>query len=135
HELTVDCVSHGGAPDFTELIAAFGDEHERTYGHQAEAEAVECVTLRLIARVTEDRPEAQVAMSRVADKERQPRKVYFGPDQGQIETSVIDRPALSTPHDGPVIVEEYDSTCIVPPGWTAELDAKGNIVLTKESSQ
>ena len=131
HELTVDCASQDGLPDFARLIAAFGDEHERTYGHQAEAEAVECVTLRLIARVTEDRPERQVASSRVAGQEPAPRRVYFGPDYGEIETRVIDRPALSTPCDGPVIVEEYDSTCIVPPGWRAALDSMGNIILTK----
>lgn len=134
HELTVDCAAQDGVPDFAQLIAAFGDEHERTYGHQAEAEAVECVTLRLIARVTEDRPERQIASSRVTDKEPAPRQVYFGPAHGRIETPVIDRPALSaTPRNGPVIVEEYDSTCIVPPGWQAELDPMGNIVLTKRN--
>jgi N-methylhydantoinase A len=50
-----------------------------------------------------------------------------------VETPVIDRPNLKSPVQGPVIVEEYDATCIVPPGWTAALDAAGNIVLTKES--
>lgn len=135
HELTVDCVSAGDAPDFDRLIAAFGDEHERTYGHQAEAEAVECVTLRLIARVTEERPDRQVASSRVADNERTPRDVYFGPAHGLVETPVIDRPSLSAPQDGPLIVEEYDSTCIVPPGWRAALDSLGNIVLTRGNSQ
>lgn len=135
HELTVDCVSAGDAPDFDRLIAAFGDEHERTYGHQAEAEAVECVTLRLIARVTEERPDRQVASSRVADNERTPRDVYFGPAHGHVETPVIDRPSLSAPQDGPLIVEEYDSTCIVPPGWRAALDPLGNIVLTRGNSQ
>lgn len=135
HELTVDCASQDGVPDFEQLITAFGDEHERTYGHQAEAEAVECVTLRLIARVTEDRPDRQIASSRVADKEPTPRQVYFGAGHGQLETPVIDRPALSTPVAGPVIVEEYDSTCIVPPGWQAELDSKGNIVLTKRNGK
>ena len=30
---------------------------------------------------------------------------------------------------GPLIVEEYDATCLVPPGARAELDAGGNIVI------
>ena len=30
---------------------------------------------------------------------------------------------------GPLIVEEYDATCLVPPGARAELDAAGNIVI------
>jgi len=135
HELTVDCASREGFPDFPALISAFGAEHERTYGHQAEAEAVECVTLRLIARVTEDRPERQIAPARAAIKEPIPRMVYFGPDHGEVETPVIDRPALAHPRNGPMIVEEYDSTCVVPPGWQAELDATGNIVLTRENDK
>ena len=34
---------------------------------------------------------------------------------------------------GPLIVEEYDSTTVVPPGWGAELDAFTNIVITKDA--
>ena len=30
---------------------------------------------------------------------------------------------------GPAIVEEYDATCVIPPGARAELDAGGNIVI------
>jgi len=37
---------------------------------------------------------------------------------------------LKTPHQGPCIVEEYDATCLVPPGWNARLDTHGNIVLS-----
>lgn len=134
HELTIQCASAGDAPDFPVLAAAFGAEHERTYGHQAEAEAVECVTLRLIARVAEERPDRQAATSGGGDHQAQPRSVYFGPVHGQMETLVIDRPDLSSAVSGPVIVEEYDSTCIVPPGWTATLDAQNNIVLTREDA-
>jgi len=47
---------------------------------------------------------------------------------------VIDRPNLVSEISGPVIVEEYDSTCIVPPGWSAALDAQNNIVLTREKT-
>ena len=34
----------------------------------------------------------------------------------------------------PCIVEEYDATCLVPPGWTARLDTYGNIVMTRSES-
>jgi N-methylhydantoinase A len=30
---------------------------------------------------------------------------------------------------GPLIVEEYDATCVVPPGARASLDAASNIVI------
>jgi N-methylhydantoinase A len=43
---------------------------------------------------------------------------------------VIERAELSAePRDGPLIIEEYDSTCVVPPGCRAALDGLGNIVI------
>jgi N-methylhydantoinase A len=33
------------------------------------------------------------------------------------------------PLDGPLILEEFDTTIVVPPGWRASLDAFGNIML------
>jgi N-methylhydantoinase A len=36
---------------------------------------------------------------------------------------------LAAGRKGPLIVEEYDSTCVVPPGAHAELDSAGNIVI------
>ncbi|PYN89691.1 MAG: hypothetical protein DMD89_34670, partial [Candidatus Rokuibacteriota bacterium] len=80
------------------------------------------------------------------------RRVYFGPDLGWRETPIIDRGDLvsrsapgspgqlrasggvgghvGAPHGiGPCIVEEYDATCVVPPGARATLDGHGNIVI------
>jgi len=39
------------------------------------------------------------------------------------------RSALAKPRSGPLIVEEYDATCVVSPGARAELDAGGNIII------
>ena len=134
HELTVACPSTISTVGRDQLAISFGNEHERTYGHQAEAEAVECVTLRAIAGVTVDRPEL-VSSAREELHERPPaRSVYFGPDQGQITTPVISRNQLSKRMNGPLIVEEYDATCVVPPRWQAELNEIGNIVLTREGT-
>ena len=58
-----------------------------------------------------------------------PRPAYFGAQQGWLDTPVLRRSDLSTPRDGPLIVEEYDSTCVVPPGANASLDPGGNIVI------
>ena len=57
------------------------------------------------------------------------RHVYFGPDLGWRDTPIIDRPDLATRREGPSIVEEYDATCVIPPGARAALDAHGNIVI------
>ncbi len=110
---------------------AFGREHERTYGHRAgKDEPVEIVSLRVVGLGIPDRPRVPDAL-RVdrAGRHGGARRVYFGPELGWQETPIIDRPDLRTPHEGPCIVEEYDATCVVPPGTRAALDAHGNIVI------
>ena len=57
------------------------------------------------------------------------RAAYFGPDLGWLDTPVLTRAALATPRRGPCIIEEYDATCIVPPGAQASLDAIGSILI------
>jgi hypothetical protein len=42
---------------------------------------------------------------------------------------VIGRAALSTPHDGPCIVEEYDAISVISPGARALLHPFGNILI------
>ncbi|HEY8449010.1 MAG TPA: hydantoinase/oxoprolinase family protein, partial [Bacillota bacterium] len=60
------------------------------------------------------------------------RPAYFGPRHGWCETPVFgDRAALSTPRRGPLIVEEYDATIVVPPGANARLEA-GHVVIEIE---
>jgi N-methylhydantoinase A len=49
-----------------------------------------------------------------------------------VETPVLRRSDLSATRTGPLIVEEYDATCVVPPGARAGLDAGGNIVIDLE---
>jgi N-methylhydantoinase A len=57
------------------------------------------------------------------------RLVHFGPACGTLETAVLAiRSALGRSwRQGPIIIEEYDSTCIVPPDTRARVDSHGNI--------
>jgi N-methylhydantoinase A len=57
------------------------------------------------------------------------RQAYFGHEHGWLETPVIARADLADRVVGPAIVEEYDATCLIPPGSTASLDRFGNIVI------
>ena len=60
------------------------------------------------------------------------RQVYFGPDRGWIDTPVLDRIALNgSTQQGPLIIEEYDSTTVVPPTWRASADQWRNIILER----
>jgi N-methylhydantoinase A len=114
------------------LEEAFGAEHERTYGHRAgRDEPVELVSIQVIGaglRAGGGVPE-RVVVSRAEPAPPPPRPVYFGKQHGFLETPVMRRSDLKAVTTGPLIVEEYDSTCVIPPEARAELDAGGNIVV------
>ncbi len=116
------------------LEEAYGVEHERTYGHRAGAdEPVELVTLKVVGRgIPAVSHAAQAASARlpggvvIADPVR---RAYFGSSHGWQDARVVNRADLATPHAGPCIVEEYDSTCVIPPGCAGSLDRFGNIAI------
>lgn len=116
------------------LSERFGAEHERTYGHRAGAEEpVEVVTLQAVGRGIAESPRMPERLALVAaamPPGENLRRAYFGRRHGWLETPVILRSALAAgPRPGPLIVEEYDCTCLVPPRAEASLDDFGNIVI------
>jgi N-methylhydantoinase A len=114
------------------LEEAFGAEHERTYGHRAgPEEPCELVAIQVVGTGVREGsavPE-RVVLSRGEPAPQPPRRGYFGPEHGWIDTPVLRRSELGAARAGPLIIEEYDATCLVPPGARAELDTGGNIVI------
>jgi N-methylhydantoinase A len=121
--------------DPRELVEKFAAEHVRSYGHRAEDEPVDFVNLRVTAQLSENgsRPFDPLALAELdsrAGESARNRDVYFGTEHGTLETEVVGRMALTEePLAGPLVIEEYDVTSIVPPGSAARLDAAGNIVM------
>ncbi|MGH7003673.1 MAG: hydantoinase/oxoprolinase family protein, partial [Alphaproteobacteria bacterium] len=137
HELLVPyATTKAGEADFAAMAEAFAAEHRRTYGHAAEAEAVECVALRIKGCVIAEakaEPDAAAALRAAKKTANSTRLAYFGPAAGQVSVPVISRATLGDgERQGPLIVEEYDSTCVVPPRWSAHLDGAANIRLIRE---
>lgn len=131
HELTIPAA--GDPLDSNVLrdsVCAFHEEHDRTYGHKAEDEATEVVNLRLTAfcRLQGAVPIRASGTRSSASLHR--RMVSFDPKMGRVRTDVIDRARLpASPKAGPLIIEEYDATTVVPPGCFARLDEWDNIVI------
>jgi N-methylhydantoinase A len=111
------------------IAALFADEHEKTYGFRAPSgEPVELIGLSVMARGL---PEQQRLPSRIrpfAQAVPATRRAWFGAD-GWVDTPVADRAGLKGSVPGPLIVQEYDATCLVPKGMTARVDDFGNIRL------
>jgi N-methylhydantoinase A len=133
-ELSVD-LPHDGVNglDAQNIREQFEQEYRRTYGHELEGHRIEFVALRVIATAP---PRGPRTMSRVRRAlYRAPtapfRPAYFGKAYGLVDTPVIERQDLgATPRAGPLIIEEYEGTTVVPPLATALRDAFDNIVIT-----
>ena len=130
-EIEVPLADDDAATILARLPALFGAEHERTYGFRAPAdEPVELIGLSVIARGMPERPRLPDRIPPAAAVVPDRRRAWF-PDAGWIDTPVVDRARLSeTPRVGPLIVQEYDATCLVPRGASAALDAFGNVRVT-----
>jgi N-methylhydantoinase A len=114
-----------------ELCRTFEAAHLARYGHAFSGEfGVEVVNLRLVG----SRPLEGVGELRYEPDQATPdggeRQAYFGPGRGLVTTPVLDRSRLSDrPRLGPMIIEEYEGTAVVPPDCTARLDPLGNVVI------
>ena len=112
------------------LPSLFAAEHERTYGFRApDDEEVELIGLSVMARGTPATPRLPKRIPPAAASVLPQRRAWF-PDAGWIETPVVARAGLSETRPGPLLIQEYDATCLVPHGATAAPDEFGNIILS-----
>ncbi len=116
--------------DVSAMEAAFHVEHARTYGHSSPGDPVDLVNIRVIASSAPDSKEGlveQLKHAQSGESAQGRRPVYFA---GRlVDTPVVSRTLLHRKMHGPCIVEEFDATCVVPLGASAELDVHGNILI------
>jgi N-methylhydantoinase A len=116
--------------DLARIEAAFHAEHKRTYGHCCEGDPVDLINIRVVASAAPESKEGfaeRLKDAQVLTSAQGRRQAYF--DGRMMDAPVLSRAALAKRMEGPLIVEEFDATCIIPPGARAELDAHGNIVI------
>jgi N-methylhydantoinase A len=118
-----------------ELIKRFNEEHFRTYAHKRADEPVDVVNLRLTAKVvfpTNIEPENLVSSEPVSAR-KAARKAYFGKEFGWMETRALGLHELTEQAiRGPLVIELYDATCVVPPYASARLGKWGAIYINIE---
>ncbi len=123
-----------GSQSLADAVEAFHLAHERRYGFAARRDLVEIATVRVAGIGATPKPRlvaatepAQHAPQRAALREM--RSVFDG--HAFVETPVFARAALQpgAAFAGPAVVEQYDATTYVAPGWNAHVDGFGNLVL------
>lgn len=114
------------------LRADFQSVYANTFGYSSE-EPLELVNLRLTARG--HRPN-RLAFGNVRLEESAVaglhgmRRISFERDAPLVETPVVARGEVGQRfRDGPLIVESYDTTAVVPPGARARADEIGNLIV------
>jgi N-methylhydantoinase A len=129
-ELTVPFPAGGNAQLL--MRERFLAEYLKTYGYRDET-AIELVKIRLIGRGLRARRLDFAAMTvteRPAANGAKNRAVSFGRGQRLTETPIVPRRSIDRkPLAGPLIIDEFDATIVVPPDATVWRDGLGNIVM------
>jgi N-methylhydantoinase A/oxoprolinase/acetone carboxylase beta subunit len=126
--------------DFLERLArAFGVEHRRIYNHEYADRDVQIVNVRvvgtgaippLVPRPVEQGTEVPDTAARISVT---PVVFEVGGAARSLDTPRYSRTALKAGNrlDGPAIVDQMDTTTMIPPGFRARVDGFGNLVITQ----
>jgi N-methylhydantoinase A len=117
--------------------ASFHEIYAARYGYANAAEPVEVVTWKLSAVGGSPRVALAKASATSGDLRRKAtRRAYFPEARAYVDTPVYDRYTLAagTSLTGPAIVEERESTTVLPPGVTATVDEYANLIVETKAA-
>lgn len=127
-----------------EVVEAFGAEHERLYGFRDPAAPIELGTARLsvtgppVALPAEELPERPTGAAGPVPAGRRELLPWMstvdGVVDGPVVAEVYRRSELLAGDGfaGPAVVEQEDTTVVVPAGWKATVDGGGNLRLERQ---
>ncbi|MDJ0339027.1 hydantoinase/oxoprolinase family protein [Cryobacterium sp. PH31-O1] len=126
-------VGIGSGPSaLAEAVETFHEQHEREFAFSQKDQPVEVYQLHLTAIGKTPKPSFKPAVELNADPgtPREIRPVYFG-ELGWIDTPVFERDNMpaGAMFSGPAIVDQFDSTTVIPPHTTAVIDEWMNILI------
>ena len=129
-KLTIDAIQ--------QVIENFHLQHDIDYGYRYDEAEVELVTLRVVgespSKILQWNKLEPASSNSLEEAFMYERETTF--DAGQtLMTPRYDRSYLLSGHtiDGPALVMQHDSTCLVPPGWNASVSNFGNLMISKSS--
>ena len=139
YEIRVPLAIDRATPDIQthiqRAIVAFHASHKDRYGYSyAGKELVELVNVGVTGLGLLTRPhvpQAQPAGKSPEHARTGQTAVYFS--KSTLDTPVYDRSALQTGNElsGPAIIQQYDATTVVEPGWSGRVDQWGTLRLER----
>lgn len=131
-ELTV-AVQNGA--DISHLITNFESLYERRYSFRPEGKATELVAVRVTARgqgTALTWPTTPAQSGDLTQARKAQRRMYFdGTWHADCAVYTRDHLGSGAVISGPAVIEEFGSTTILPPTWSAEVNPWGHIILTR----
>lgn len=116
-----------------DLSRLFAEAHHRIFEFaKPHGDPIEVVSFRVGAKAPP--PEQSLAETSDGVDNSGARRARLVERGEAMEAALLARPGLSadgTP--GPALIEDGSSTIYVPPGWSARLDAQGNVILSREN--
>jgi N-methylhydantoinase A len=123
--------------DFAAAAERFHAEHERSYNYRRDGSPVEIYRLGVRAVGVTPKPQLQRhELNGGEPRATASRPVHFGGSGTAVETPRYLRADLPAGAvlTGPTVIDQLDSTTLVPPGWRAEVDEWLNIRLHREEA-
>lgn len=122
------------------LADSFTAAYTRRYGYVPTGQRIEIVNAAVRLTLPRLMPPQLVPPWPEAGPPPGSRQVWFGSQLGvedlhSLTVAVYWRPSLATGTtiSGPAVLEQYDSTTLVPPGWDATVDQSFNLLLVEGS--
>ncbi len=115
----------------------FEEEFMQTYGYRGDTKNFELVNIRMVITVSRSVEHGSEWLNGSGEVSAKPlkRDVYFGADFGLLPSHVLTRHGLeSQPRSGPAVIQEYDTTVVVPPDCSVFLDERENIIFELDFS-
>jgi N-methylhydantoinase A len=117
--------------------ARFDENHARIHGHATKERPVELVSYRLRVRVAVPKyqpvPETAAAPRPIEGAIKGRRRIHL-PGKDSVNAILYERERLDigAALSGPAIIEQFDATTVLPPGWSARVDAYRNLILRSD---
>ncbi|WEJ81135.1 hydantoinase/oxoprolinase family protein (plasmid) [Paracoccus versutus] len=119
-------------PPVEELKQAFFRQHEAAYGHCNPDAPVEVVNVRIRATMEFAKQAVDAARPAGEAKPAATEQIWFE-QTGFVPTPVYARDGLAEGVGiiGPALITQFDTTTLVPPGWTLRIDGAMNMIMER----
>jgi N-methylhydantoinase A/acetophenone carboxylase len=129
----------GSEAGMRQIYAAFEKEFSEAYSPlglnpDAGVEIDAFVLKASLPQAHDPRPGRPAGPADPAAAQTGSRPAWFSDDAGWTETPVFEMAQLQPGHSfaGPALIESDDTTVVVAPGWSCQVDERGGIVLTND---